>query len=95
MFLCHVCRYHTTTTLTADQIHQIGIEEVAAIEEKYKQDVLIPLGFDENDFASFVEHANADPQFYVASTETLLAHYQAACDEIHLIMPTFFNEIPK
>jgi len=49
-------KYHTTTNLTADEIHSIGLIEVAKIEERYKKEVLLPLGFDTFEaFINFVK----------------------------------------
>lgn len=36
-------KFHTTTNLTPDEVHAIGLEEVAKIEARYKNEVLIPL----------------------------------------------------
>ena len=45
---------NTSTNLCADEIHSIGLIEVAKIEERYKKDVLLPLGF--KSFDAFVNH---------------------------------------
>jgi uncharacterized protein (DUF885 family) len=88
-------KYHTTTEYTPDEIHNIGLKEVAAIEERYKNDVMIPLGFDPEKFVEFVEYARNDKQYYVSTPEQLLEKYHVMCDKIAEIMPNYFKEIPK
>jgi len=88
-------KYHTTTNLTAQEIHDIGIAEVAKIEGRYRNEVLIPLGFDPDNFAAFAEHVKTSPQFYVKNSDALLDVYRKQVAAINVIMPTFFNEIPR
>ena len=38
-------RYHTTTTMTPAEVHDVGLAEVARIEKRYQEDVLTKLGF--------------------------------------------------
>ena len=80
-------RFHTTTSLTPDEVHEIGLQEVAAIESRYSSDVLIPLGFDPADFKSFLHHVQSESQFYEKSGEALLDRYKAMCSKIQSILP--------
>ncbi len=88
-------RFHTTTNLTADEIHEIGKVEVAKIEERYKRDVLAPLSYPPDDMKSFVESVQKDPKFYKTKPEDLIAHYRIECDKISKALPNFFNEFPR
>jgi uncharacterized protein (DUF885 family) len=88
-------RYHTTTNLTADEIHNIGLSEVARIEARYRDDVLIPLGYDPDDFKGFVNEMKVNPQFYVSSSAQLLKLYEDTCAQIAAKMPDYFGEIPR
>ena len=55
-------RFHTTTDMTADEIHAVGLAEVERIESRMRSEVLAPLGFAAGDFAAFVEQARrSDP----------------------------------
>ena len=74
------CKWHTTTDLTPAEIHQIGVNEVAVIESRIKNDVLVPLGF--SSFSEFVEHVKTEPSFYKNSTEELLNVYRQITDKI-------------
>ena len=88
-------RFHTTTTLNADEIHEIGLKEVSAIESRYKNDVMIPLGFDPEDFPAFIAHTKGTKEYFVSSTEALLDHYRAACAAIEKVLPKYFAEFPR
>lgn len=87
-------RYHTTTELTADEIHNIGLSEVARIQDRYRNEVMIPLGFDPDDLPAFMEFMKNDKQFYVSSGEALVEVYNKTCSEIDAIMPQLFKEFP-
>ena len=87
------CKWHTTTDLTPAEIHQIGVNEVAVIESRIKNEVLVPLGF--NNFNDFVEHVKTEPSFYKKNTEELLNVYRQITDEIYSVLPKYFNEIPR
>ncbi len=88
-------KFHTTTDLTAAQVHDEGLREVAKIEARYREDVMLPLGFDPDDFAAFVSFVRSDPQFYVGTAEALMDVYCDTCARIQATLPRFFNEIPK
>lgn len=88
-------QFHTTTSLSPEQIHALGLAEVERIEQRYRTDVLAPLGYGPQDFAKFVAHARSDPQFYATSSEQLLEHYRATCAHIATLLPTYFAEFPR
>lgn len=89
-------KYHTTTDLTADEIHTIGLAEVKRIEDRFKNEVLIPLGFDPDDFKAFSEHIKGSTELYVKSSEELLNVYKdIVANKIQPIIPKYFNEIPQ
>jgi uncharacterized protein (DUF885 family) len=48
-------RFHTTTDMTADEIHAVGLAEVERIEARIRGEVLAPLGFAADQFPAFVE----------------------------------------
>ncbi|RUO22082.1 DUF885 domain-containing protein [Aliidiomarina haloalkalitolerans] len=68
-------RFHTTTNLTADEIHAIGLSEVARLHDA------IGTVMDEVDFtgtlAEFFAFTRDDPQFHYATREEMLADYRA------------------
>jgi uncharacterized protein (DUF885 family) len=88
-------RYHTSTDMSPEEIHAQGVAEVARIEQRYVDDVLLPLGYKAEEFNKFVEFVRSDPQFYVGSSAELLQRYKEMCAKISKILPDYFNEIPK
>ena len=87
--------FHTTTTLAPDDIHNIGLAEVAAIEERFNRDVLVPLGFQPGEFSKFVEDAQKNEKFYVSTPEQLKYAYETFCAKISDTLPDFFHTFPK
>jgi len=81
---------HTTTTMDADAIHQLGLAEVARIRgemEKVRADV----GFKGN-LPAFFEHIRTDPHFYFTRPEDLLAKFEEIEGRIWAGMPRLFSQ---
>ncbi len=88
-------KYHTTTSLKPEEIHKIGLSEVANIENRYKNDVLGPLGFDVNDLSGFIDMIQKNPKFHVQTEDALINAYKEKCKVISTILPEYFTEFPK
>jgi uncharacterized protein (DUF885 family) len=91
-------KYHTTTILTAEEIHTIGLNEVNRIEERYKNEVMVPLGHEEEDSSveSFVSKYK-DPncgQYYHRAGD-LLEGYRILTAHIQTKLPKYFEIFPK
>lgn len=89
--------WYTTTDLTADEIHQIGLDNVARIHtamEAIKQKV----EFD-GTLTEFFEFMRTDPQFYYENTDEgrdqYLADAKAAVDKMRKALPDYFGLLPK
>lgn len=83
----------TTTNLTADQIHQIGLSEVARIHgemEKVKNEV----GF-KGDLKAFFKFVGEDKRFHFESKDAILAAYREAKTRIDAMTPRLFDVQPK
>ena len=89
----YLARYHTTTNLTPDEIHEIGLREVAKIRAEM-EDIIQQVGW-EGDFNSFLQYLRTDPRFYYETGEELLQAYRAMSKEIDAYMPTLFNKLPR
>jgi uncharacterized protein (DUF885 family) len=83
----------TTTSLTADQIHGIGLKEVARIRAEMEK-VRAEVGF-QGDLAAFFEHLRTDPKFFHDSPEALLEAYQAMSKRIDPELVKVFRLIPR
>ena len=87
------CRQFTTTDLTPQQIHDIGLREVKRIRgemEKIMKDVRF-----EGTFADFLEHLRNDPKYYYKDPNKLLAEYKVICRRIDPQLPKMFGKLPR
>jgi uncharacterized protein (DUF885 family) len=92
-FYASRCRQFTTTDLTPQQIHDIGLSEVARIRGEM-QEVIQEVGFD-GTFAEFLEHLRNDPKYYYKDPNELLAEYKAICRRIDPQLPKMFGRLPR
>ncbi|MGB6746058.1 MAG: DUF885 family protein [Terracidiphilus sp.] len=82
----------TTTDLTPDQIHQIGLDEVKK-DEAAMLAIAQQLGF--KDLASFRASIKANPKMKPASADALLAAYKGYLVPMQAKLPTLFGRLPK
>ncbi len=82
----------TTTTMTADEIHQIGLDEVKRIEAE-QEAIGKQLGFPT--LAAFRKHVAADKKLYATSQADILARYQKYIDQMYGKLPELFGRLPK
>lgn len=85
-------RVETTTDLTPDQIHKIGLDEVARIEGEMAK-VAQSAGYDSK--AAFVQKLRTDPAYYPKSPEELLRAAARVAKTIDGKMPGFFGRLPR
>jgi uncharacterized protein (DUF885 family) len=81
----------TTTDLTADEIHQIGLDEVARIHAEM-QAIMQKTSFD-GDLKAFFQFMQTDPQFYYPDTEAGQAAYLAEATAVIDNMRTRLDEL--
>ncbi len=85
--------YYTTLDLTAEEIHQIGLEEVSRINSEMKQ-IIEKVGF-EGTFEEFILFLRTDPQFYATTPEELLKEARNISKKIDAQLPRFFKKLPR
>ncbi len=83
----------TTTKMSPDEIHELGLAEVARIRGEMEE-VARQVGFD-GTLAEFFEFLKTDPQFFFGSSEEVLAAYEAARLRIDERLPSLFSVFPK
>jgi uncharacterized protein (DUF885 family) len=87
----------TTLDLTADQVHQIGLDEIARIRGEMEA-IMDQVGF-EGDLRAFFEQVKADPANYYPDTDegrqAYIADATAAIDNIATQLPSYFGILPK
>ncbi|MEF3080905.1 DUF885 family protein [Luteimonas sp. SMYT11W] len=83
----------TTSDLTPDAIHQIGLDEVARIHEQIRG-VMEETKF-EGSLQDFFRFMQTDRRFEFRSEDQLLAHYRAIEEKIEARVPDLFSLTPK
>ena len=84
---------HTTTDLSAAQIHALGRREMARLRGEMEA-VLREVRFD-GEFAQFVKYLNTDPKFFHTSPQALLAGYREIAKRIDPELPRLFADLPR
>ncbi|MGA8041778.1 MAG: DUF885 domain-containing protein [Terracidiphilus sp.] len=85
-------RRNTSTNLTAEEIHQIGLAEVKK-DEAAMLAIAQKLGF--KDLKSFEASLKTNPKLHPASAEALLNTYRGYLDPMKAKLPQFFGHLPK
>lgn len=89
----HLTRSFTTTRMTPDDIHRLGLEEVKRIREEM-QEIIKQVEFD-GSFQDFLVFLRTDPQFYYDNPEDLHEAYLATCKRIDPELVNLFGVLPR
>jgi uncharacterized protein (DUF885 family) len=82
----------TTTNLSPEEIHQLGLEQVKEIEGRMLA-VVNQLGY--KDMKSFKAAVDADPKLHAHSREEILGLYRKYEDQMYARLPQMFGRLPK
>lgn len=85
--------YYTTTDMTAEEIHALGLSEVARIRGEMDA-VIAETGFEGN-FAAWLQFMRTDPRFYATSREELLDFAAVVSKRIDAVLPAWFSVLPR
>lgn len=88
----YLVRSYTTTQMTADDVHALGLSEVARIRAEMEQ-VASEAGYDTRE--AFIEHLRTDPQYYAKTPDELMMRTSALAKEIDGWMPKLFGKLPR
>jgi uncharacterized protein (DUF885 family) len=83
----------TTLPLKADDIHTLGLREVARIRSEM-DNIRTRVGF-KGDLAAFFNHLRTDPRFKTASREALTQKYYDIGRIVDAKVPQYFSALPK
>ena len=86
-------RKHTTTTLSPERIHKIGLEEI----ERNEAEMLEIARADghEGDLRPYLDTLGKDPRFRLGSREEVLARYATICRRMDARLPQAFGRLPR
>jgi uncharacterized protein (DUF885 family) len=89
----YLVEQQTTTTMAPDEIHAIGLREVARLQGEMEK-VKAQVGF-KGTLKQFFDHIRTDPKFKPKSREWLQAEYFAIGKRVDAAVPKLFSTVPK
>jgi uncharacterized protein (DUF885 family) len=89
----HLTRSFTTTQMTPDEIHRLGLTEVRRIRDEM-QKIIAEVEF-EGSFDDFLVFLRTDPQFYYDNPEDLYEAYLATSKRIDPELVKLFGLLPR
>ncbi len=89
----HKTRYYTTQDITPEEVHEIGLAEVARIRSEMEQ-IIEELNF-EGTFADFINFLRTDPQFYPETADELLKEAAWISKSVDGRLPSLFGKLPR
>jgi prolyl oligopeptidase len=89
----HQARSYTTTRLTPDEIHRIGLDEVKRIRDEM-QKIIAEVEF-EGSFQEFLTFLRTDPQFYFDNPDDLYQEYLATSKRLDPELVNLFGKLPR
>ena len=89
----YLTRYFTTTNLTPDEIHDLGLKEIKRIRSEMEE--IIKKVEWEGDFDSFLNYLRTSPRFYYDNPEDLFNAYLIMSKTIDPLLPKIFKTFPR
>ena len=89
----YLVKSYTTTNLTSDEIHNLGLSEVKRIRAEMER-VKESTGF-KGSLAEFFTFLRTDPRFYHTDRESLLVAYRDIAKRIDPELPRLFGTLPR
>lgn len=98
-YYAYMLKQNTTTDLNPDEVHQIGLSEVARIQAEMRT-IFDQLGYPADvSIGALLQQMNEDPQFLYPDTEAgreqILADYTAIVDDIYTYIDPAFRNKPE
>jgi uncharacterized protein (DUF885 family) len=85
--------YYTTTDLSADEVHQLGLQQVERIHGEMRE-IMKKVGF-KGTLNEFFQHVRSDPSFYYDTREAYLADVDKRVAAMEAKLPEYFGRLPK
>ena len=96
-YYAFLLRNHTTTNLTAEEVHRIGLSEVASLEDEIRE-ALREMGLPSDDPGAQLQALMSDSQYHYPPEkgrgEVILQDYQIILDEMNARLSGLFNQGP-
>ena len=88
-----LAKHYTTTDLTPDEIHDIGLREIQRIRAEMEE-IIDSVNWDGN-FESFLNYLRTSPRFYYDNPDDLFNAYLIMSKTIDPLLPKLFNVFPR
>ena len=88
-----LAKHYTTTDLTPDEIHDIGLREIQRIRAEMEE-IIDSVNWDGN-FESFLNYLRTSPRFYYDNPDDLFDAYLIMSKTIDPLLPKLFNIFPR
>lgn len=92
-YYAFLARDYTTTSMTPDEIHALGLKEVARIRAEMET-VAAKAGFP-GDRKGYIAKLRTDPQYYPKTPDELMTYASALAKRIDGEMPKLFGRLPR
>lgn len=92
-FYAHRIHYFSSLSLTAQQVHQTGLEEVKRIRAEMEA-LIDKIGW-RGSMEEFLEFLRTDPRFYIATSESLLEKTALVLKRMDGELPHLFKTLPR
>ena len=89
----YLAEYYTTTNLTPEEIHNIGLKEIERIRSEMEQ-IIKDVNWD-GDFNSFLNYLRTSPRFYYDNPDDLFNAYLIMSKTIDPLLPKIFKTFPR
>lgn len=89
----YLARSFTTLPLSPDEIHRIGLDEIA--QTRAAMDRIRQIKGFQGDLNAFLASVRADPALRGKDEASLLARYRVICAEVDRKLPTLFGRLPR
>lgn len=86
-------RSFTTLDVPAQEIHEIGLREMAKIQGE--MNTIAQRSFATSDVPALLERFRTDPQYLFRSRQEIVDYAQAAIDRARVAMPQWFGRMPR
>ena len=84
---------YTTTSMSPEEIHELGVKEVARIESEMNA-VREQVGF-KGDLKAFFAYLKSEPKFYFKSAQEVVDGFTVLKGRIDALLPKMFKDFPK
>jgi uncharacterized protein (DUF885 family) len=92
-YYAYLVRHFTTTDLTPEQVHEMGVKKVAEIKHQML-DLISKTGF-QGGLPEFLQYLRTDPKFYYKDPQDLLVAYKAEAKTIDPLLVKEFGHLPR